>query len=37
MSKAEARELVHNAHVEVKVGDKWVKSGQIYPIDVPHN
>ena len=29
----------HNchAHVEVKINDKWVKSGQIYPIDVPHN
>lgn len=29
----------HNlhAHVEVKVNGKWVKSGQIYPTDVPHN
>lgn len=26
-----------HAHVEIKVDDKWVKSGQIYPIDVPHN
>jgi len=26
-----------HAHVEVKVDGKWVKSGQIYPIDVPHN
>lgn len=29
----------HNphAHVEMKVNGKWVKSGPIYPIDVPHN
>ncbi|GAB4187770.1 MAG: hypothetical protein Tsb0015_06880 [Simkaniaceae bacterium] len=29
----------HNphAHVEVKVNNKWVKSGPIYPTDVPHN
>ncbi len=26
-----------HAHVEIKVDGKWVKSGQIYPIDVPHN
>jgi hypothetical protein len=26
-----------HAHVEIKVGGKWVKSGQIYPTDVPHN
>ena len=24
-------------HVERKVGDTWIKSGPIYPIDVPHN
>ena len=24
-------------HVEVKIDGKWVKSGQIYPTDVPHN
>ena len=26
-----------HAHVEVKIDGKWVKSGQIYPTDVPHN
>ncbi len=26
-----------HAHIEIKVDGKWVKSGQIYPIDVPHN
>ncbi len=26
-----------HAHVEIKVDGKWVKSGQIYPTDVPHN
>lgn len=26
-----------HAHVEVKVDGKWIKSGQIYPIDVSHN
>jgi hypothetical protein len=26
-----------HAHVEVKINDKWVKSGPIYPSDVPHN
>jgi hypothetical protein len=26
-----------HAHVEMKVKDKWVKSGPIYPTDVPHN
>ena len=26
-----------HAHVEVKINDKWVKSGPIYPNDVPHN
>lgn len=29
----------HNphAHLEMKIDNKWVKSGQIYPTDVPHN
>ncbi|MDN3505881.1 MAG: hypothetical protein P0S96_01475 [Simkaniaceae bacterium] len=29
----------HNphGHVEIKVGGKWIKSGPIYPSDVPHN
>ncbi|HEY5235288.1 MAG TPA: hypothetical protein VIJ14_03845, partial [Rhabdochlamydiaceae bacterium] len=34
------RTTPHNsphAHIEVKVDGKWVKSGQIYPTDVPHN
>ncbi len=26
-----------HAHVEVKINGEWVKSGQIYPVDVPHN
>ena len=26
-----------HAHVEIKTDGKWVKSGQIYPKDVPHN
>ncbi|MCH9634488.1 MAG: hypothetical protein S4CHLAM7_12400 [Chlamydiae bacterium] len=26
-----------HAHVEAKVNGKWVKSGPIYPLDVPHN
>ncbi|HEX2582686.1 MAG TPA: tetratricopeptide repeat protein, partial [Chlamydiales bacterium] len=26
-----------HAHVEIKVDGKWIKSGQIYPTDVPHN
>ncbi len=26
-----------HVHVEIKVDGKWVKSGQIYPTDVPHN
>ncbi len=26
-----------HAHVELKVNGKWIKSGPIYPIDVPHN
>lgn len=26
-----------HAHIEIKVDGKWIKSGQIYPTDVPHN
>lgn len=26
-----------HAHVEIKADGKWMKSGQIYPMDVPHN
>lgn len=26
-----------HAHVEIKVDGKWIKSGEIYPTDIPHN
>ncbi len=32
--------MPHNnphAHIEFKVNGKWIKSGQIYPSDLPHN
>ncbi|MFA6119205.1 MAG: hypothetical protein WCT85_06040 [Parachlamydiales bacterium] len=25
-----------HAHIEIKVNNKWIKSGPIYPIDIPH-
>jgi RHS repeat-associated protein len=26
-----------HGHIEIKIDDKWIKSGPIYPTDVPHN